>query len=91
MEENDPKFENRIEKEQKMENLENLVKTMKKMSGEELYLKALEYKEKKDYCNYRMYLCMSANHSYEKLFKNINIQMNLFTGMTFRTPISLVW
>ena len=49
-----------------MKNLKNIIETMKKMSGEELYLKAIEYKEKKDYCNYRMYLCMSANYGYEK-------------------------
>ena len=46
--------------------MEELIENMKKMSGEELYLKALEYKEKKNYCTYRMYLTMSANYGYEK-------------------------
>ena len=46
--------------------MEEVVDNMKKMTGEELYLKASEYRKEKDYCNYRMYLCMSANYGYEK-------------------------
>ena len=46
--------------------MEELIENMKKMSGEELYVKALEFKKEKDYCKYKIYLCMSANYGYEK-------------------------
>ena len=45
--------------------MEELIETMKRMSGEELYVKALEFKKEKDYCKYKIYLCMSANYGYE--------------------------
>ena len=46
--------------------MEELIERMKKMSGEELYLKALEYKTSEDFCRYRIYLTMSANYGFEK-------------------------
>ena len=46
--------------------MEELVERMKKMSSEELYLKALEYKTSEDFCKYRIHLTMSANCGFEK-------------------------
>src|SRR5437868_3521793 len=41
------------------------------LSGEELYLKAVEYKNNKDYTNCYIYMTMSANYDYELAKDNI--------------------
>lgn len=45
--------------------MEELIEGMEKMSGEELYLKAQEFKETKDFNNYKLYLTMAANFLHE--------------------------